>query len=104
MTEYLDEDGDREDVPFPGGEIADQERSYWDNRRLMQELDDDEAGRRERRRLRMQERKTHLEVRIHRSARQQGQGPMPRNQVLPPRPDHDDFYGHDIMGSHDEPG
>ncbi|MGW2820574.1 hypothetical protein ACWC24_06150 [Streptomyces sp. NPDC001443] len=82
--------------------MADQERDYWDNRRLIQELDDDEAGRRERRRLRVQERKMHLRVRMHRHARQQDQGPLPSDMVLPPLSGDDDLYGRDIRDSGDD--
>lgn len=81
MTDRLDENGDHEDVPSPGEEVADQERVYWDNRRLIQELDDDEAGQRERHRLRAQERKIHLRVRMHRYARQQDPGRLPEDVV-----------------------
>lgn len=74
----------------PGEEIADQERSYFDNRRHIQDLDDDEAGRRERSRLRVQERKMHLRVRTHRTVNRQDPGPLPRDLVLPPFPNHED--------------
>ncbi|MER6207746.1 hypothetical protein [Streptomyces sp. NPDC001642] len=102
MTAPLDDDADREGVPSPGEEVADQEREYWENRRLTQELDDDEAGRRERRRLKAQERKMHLRVRTHRYARQQDQGPLPSAIVLPPLPGDDDLYDHDLMDSDDD--
>lgn len=101
MTAHWDEDGDREGVPSPGEDVADQERDYWDNRRLIQELEDDEAGRRERRRLRVQERKMHLRFRMHRYARQQDQGPLPNGMVLPPLPGDGDLYGDDTMDSTD---
>ncbi|MGW4053322.1 hypothetical protein ACWENA_21065 [Streptomyces sp. NPDC004779] len=93
MTARFDDDDDHGDAPTPGEEVADQERDYWDNRRLTQELDDDEAGRRERRRLRVRERKMHLRVRMHRYARQQDQGPLPSALVLPPLPEDRDPYG-----------
>ncbi|WP_432246922.1 hypothetical protein ACRAR1_01855 [Streptomyces sanyensis] len=93
MAGQWDEDGDT-DVPSPGEGVADQERGYWDNRRLIQELDDDEAGRRERHRLRVRERKMHLRVRMHRYARQQDQGPLPSDLVLPPPPGDEDPYGY----------
>ncbi|MCX4675327.1 hypothetical protein OG413_08320 [Streptomyces sp. NBC_01433] len=105
MTARLDDDddGDREGAPSPGEEVADQERDYWENRRLTQELDDDEAGRRERRRLSMRERKMHLRVRMHRYARQQDQGPLPSALVLPPLPEDGDPYGrHDVTKSDDD--
>ncbi|MFG2637072.1 hypothetical protein ACGFX8_24955 [Streptomyces sp. NPDC048362] len=104
MTSHLDENGDSEDVPSPGEGVADQERFYWDNRRLIQELDDDEAGRRERRRLKMEERKMHLRVRMHRYARRQDQGPLPEDLVLPPLQSQEDPYGHDVMDPYDERG
>ncbi|MCQ6555748.1 hypothetical protein NPS70_21485 [Streptomyces sp. C10-9-1] len=87
-------DEDDRGVASPGEGVADQERDYWDNRRLIQDLDDDEAGRRERRRLRVQERKMHLRVRMHRYARQQDHGPLPGDLVLPPPPGDDDPYGY----------
>ncbi|MCI4046635.1 MULTISPECIES: hypothetical protein [Streptomyces] len=100
MTNRFDDDGDHEGVaPSPGEEVADQERDYWVNRRLTQELDDDDAGRRERRRLKAQERKIHLRVRMHRFARRQGEGPLPSALVLPPLPRDDDFHDHDFRDS-----
>lgn len=92
MTGHSNDYDEGEHAPSAGEEVADQERSYWENRRLIQELDDDEAGRRDRQRLRKQERKMHLRFRMHRYARQQDQGPLPGDMVLPPLPDHADGY------------
>ena len=47
-----------------GEGIPEQELLYWDGRRALQELDDDEAGQREGRRLRAQGRKTHFQFRM----------------------------------------
>ncbi len=102
MTGDLGEDGDDENVLSPGEEVAGQERVFWDNRRLIKELDDDEDGRRERRRLSAQGRQMHLRVRMHRYARRQDQGPLPRDMGLPPLPDHEDLYGGDVMDSDDQ--
>ncbi|RSR94118.1 hypothetical protein [Streptomyces sp. WAC00469] len=54
---------DPEDVT-PGEAAAAQERSFWETRRRYNELDDDEAGRRERRRLSKESRRMNLQVRI----------------------------------------
>jgi hypothetical protein len=81
---------DHEDVPSPGEEVADQERLYWDTRRLSQELGDDEADQEARSRLRKQSRKVHLGFRQHRYARQQDQGPLP-NDLIVPRADDEEF-------------
>ncbi|MFJ6696332.1 hypothetical protein ACIQM4_09680 [Streptomyces sp. NPDC091272] len=108
MTARLDDNdyGDLEGPSSPGEEVADQERAYWDNRRLTQEQDDDEAGRRERRRLKVRERKLHLRFREHRYARQTDQGPPPGPLVLPPLPEDGDSYGrhdrHDVTKPDDD--
>lgn len=88
-----DGDDQRENGRTPGEEVADQERSYFDHRRLMQDLDDDELGQRERNRLRGKERKMHLRVRTHRVFNRQDPGPLPRDLELPPLPVHDDVIG-----------
>lgn len=100
MTGDMDEYDDSEGVSSPGEGVADQERSYWDNRRLIQDLEDDEAGRRERRRLKLEERKMHLRVRMHRYGRQQEQEPLPPDLVLPPFSRPEDPYG-DESADHD---
>ncbi|MEU1145626.1 hypothetical protein ACFYO9_22565 [Streptomyces sp. NPDC005863] len=102
MTAHSDDDGDHEDAPSPGEDVAGQERDYFENRRLIQDLDDDDAGRRERRRLRVQERKMHLRVRMHRYQRQQDPGPLQRDMVLPPLPADDDSYGQDTTDYDDD--
>ncbi len=77
--------------PSPGEEMAAQERSFWEARRRVQELDDDEAGRRERRRLSKAARRPHLQVRMHRSLRGTDEGPVPGDLRLPPLPERDDL-------------
>ncbi|NBE51942.1 hypothetical protein [Streptomyces boluensis] len=101
MTGHLDDRGDDHEGLTPGEEVADQERSYWDNRRLIQELDDTEEGRRERRRLKLEERKMHLRYRMHRYQRQQDQGPLPGDMVLPSTPDREYVHDDDLMDPDD---
>ncbi|MFS8200283.1 hypothetical protein ACLVWQ_16540 [Streptomyces sp. CWNU-52B] len=92
--EDLDEDvtGGR-GAPTPGEAAAARERSFWETRRRYNELDDDEAGRRERRRLSRESRRMNLDVRVHRYARSHDEGPLPGDLAdlrLPPLPDEDD--------------
>lgn len=74
-----------------GEAAAAQERSFWATRRKYHELDDDEAGRREKRRLSKQSRRMNLEVRMHRYARSHDEGRTPGDLRLPPLPDHETF-------------
>ncbi|MGW0390776.1 hypothetical protein ACWDYJ_07720 [Streptomyces sp. NPDC003042] len=75
----------------PGEEVADQERAFWEARRRFQELDDDEDGRRQRRRLGKDSRRMHLRVRVHRFARRLDDGPVPGDLRLPPLPEPSDL-------------
>ncbi|MGW3935769.1 hypothetical protein [Streptomyces phaeochromogenes] len=80
----------------PGEAAAAQERSFWETRRRYNELDDDEAGRRERRRLSKESRRMNLQVRIHRYARgHDDEGPVRGDLRLPPLPDRDDDHAPD---------
>ncbi|MEU9874843.1 hypothetical protein [Streptomyces phaeochromogenes] len=88
----LDDSEDPEDVT-PGEAAAAQERSFWETRRRYNELDDDEAGRRERRRLSKESRRMNLQVRIHRYARgHDDEGPVRGDLRLPPLPDPEDDH------------
>ncbi|MFE7035774.1 hypothetical protein ACFU9Y_36260, partial [Streptomyces sp. NPDC057621] len=76
----------------PGEAAAARERAFWETRRRYQELDDDEAGRREKRRLSKESRRMNLEVRMHRYARSHDEGPdRAVGPLLPPLPDDDLF-------------
>ncbi|WP_328495340.1 hypothetical protein OHS59_23315 [Streptomyces sp. NBC_00414] len=75
------------DGETPGEAAAAQERSFWETRRRYHDLDDDEAGRREKRRLSRESRRMNLDVRVHRYARSHGEGPLPGDLRLPPLPD-----------------
>ncbi|MFE1797071.1 hypothetical protein ACFW9L_12980 [Streptomyces sp. NPDC059517] len=75
----------------PGEAAAAQERAFWETRRRYHELDDDEAGRREKRRLGKESRRMNLEARMHRYARSHDQGPAPADLRLPPLPDDEPF-------------
>ncbi|MFH8465176.1 hypothetical protein [Streptomyces sp. NPDC017991] len=81
-------DGSRGDLAAvtPGEAAAARERAFWESRRRYQELDDDEAGRREKRRLSKESRRMNLEVRMHRYARSHDEGPAPADLRLPPLP------------------
>ncbi|MFE7069597.1 hypothetical protein ACFU96_05875 [Streptomyces sp. NPDC057620] len=70
----------------PGEAAAARERAFWETRRRYHELDDDEAGRREKRRLSKESRRMNLEVRMHRYARSHDEGPDPADLRLPPLP------------------
>ncbi|MFI6051238.1 hypothetical protein ACIBCO_14250 [Streptomyces violascens] len=74
-----------------GEEAAIRERAFWETRRRSAELDDDEAGRRERRELGRQARRMHLQVRVQRYRRGVGSGPVPRDLSLPPLPGRDPY-------------
>ncbi|MFC4031447.1 hypothetical protein ACFO3J_08145 [Streptomyces polygonati] len=81
---------DETDRPTPGEEAAAREQAFWETRRRAQDLDDDEAGRRERRRLSKRSRRMNLDVRVHRYARRVDEGPVPGDLRLPPLPDRED--------------
>jgi hypothetical protein len=93
-----DDSEDPEDVT-PGEAAAAQERSFWETRRRYNELDDEldnEAGRRERRRLSKASRRMNLQVRIHRYTRSHDEeGPVRGDLQLPPLPDRDDDHAPD---------
>ncbi|MFD3381722.1 MULTISPECIES: hypothetical protein [unclassified Streptomyces] len=91
-----DESGGSRDDPedvTPGEAAAAQERSFWETRRRYNDLDDDESGRRERRRLSKQSRRMNLQVRIHRYTRGHAdEGPLPPDLRLPPLPNPEDDH------------
>lgn len=93
-----DSGDDAHAAPTAGEEAAAQERSFWETRREVADLDDDEKGRRERRRLTKRSRRMNLQVRMHRYGRQVGDGPLPGDLRLPPLPTHCDSEEEDEAG------
>ncbi|MFJ2263038.1 hypothetical protein ACIOKD_32835 [Streptomyces sp. NPDC087844] len=90
-SDELDESPGDPHVSSPGEAAAARERAFWETRRRYHELDDDEAGRREKRRLSKASRRMNLEVRMHRYARSHDEGPGVVDLRLPPLPDYEPF-------------
>ncbi|GAA4666410.1 hypothetical protein [Streptomyces youssoufiensis] len=76
--------GDHDALLPVGEQVAEREATFWELRREVMDLDDDDGSRRARRRLSRQSRRANLEVRIHRATRRTLPPPLDRDLVLPP--------------------